>query len=153
MQIIFHSLGNSQTLDVCSKDASELFTFAERALDAHSSSFYLVHNGRILNSSHKGSLTSLGLEEGSYVSASFRMRGGITIKVKTLTGKEIEVDIDLTDSIERIKERVEEKEGIPPIQQRLIFAGKQLNDDKEAKYYSIEAGSVLHLVLALRGGC
>ena len=68
------------------------------------------------------------------------------IKVKTLTGKEIEVDIELTDTVERIKERVEEKEGIPPVQQRLIFAGKQMNDEKTAKDYNIEGGSVLHLV-------
>ena len=47
------------------------------------------------------------------------------IKVKTLTGKEIEIDIEPTDRVERIKERVEEKEGIPPPQQRLIFSGKQ----------------------------
>lgn len=79
-------------------------------------------------------------------------RGGVTIKVKTLTGKEIEMDIELTDTIQRIKERVEEKEGIPPVQQRLIFAGKQMNDDKIARDYNIEGGSVLHLVLALRGG-
>ena len=45
-------------------------------------------------------------------------RGGMMIKVKTLTGKEIEIDIEPTDTIERVKERVEEKEGIPPIQQR-----------------------------------
>jgi len=75
------------------------------------------------------------------------------VKVKTLTGKEIEIDIDPNDKIERIKERVEEKEGIPPPQQRLIFGGKQMADDKSAKDYNIEAGSVLHLVLALRGGC
>jgi len=75
------------------------------------------------------------------------------IKVKTLTGKEIEIDIDASDKIERIKERVEEKEGIPPPQQRLIFGGKQMADEKTAKEYNIEAGSVLHLVLALRGGC
>ena len=74
------------------------------------------------------------------------------IKVRTLTGKEIEIDIDLTDTMQRVKERVEEKEGIPPVQQRLIFAGKQMNDDKTAKDYNIEGGSVLHLVLALRGG-
>lgn len=79
-------------------------------------------------------------------------RGGMMIKVKTLTGKEIEIDIEPSDTIERIKERVEEKEGIPPVQQRLIFAGKQMNDDKMAKEYNIEGGSVLHLVLALRGG-
>ena len=62
------------------------------------------------------------------------------------------VYFSFTDSIERIKERVEEKEGIPPVQQRLIFGGKQMNDDKIAKDYNIEGGSVLHLVLALRGG-
>ncbi|CAM2701072.1 unnamed protein product [Rotaria socialis] len=72
------------------------------------------------------------------------------IKVKTLTGKEIEVDIDGTDKIERIKERVEEKEGIPPPQQRLIFGGKQMMDDKTVSEYNVNAGSVLHLVLALR---
>ncbi|PWA71641.1 ubiquitin-NEDD8-like protein RUB2 [Artemisia annua] len=81
-----------------------------------------------------------------------RLRGGTMIKVKTLTGKEIEIDIEPTDTIDRIKERVEEKEGIPPVQQRLIYAGKQLADDKTAKEYNIEGGSVLHLVLALRGG-
>ena len=80
------------------------------------------------------------------------LRGGTMIKVKTLTGKDIEIDIEPGDTIERIKERVEEKEGIPPVQQRLIFAGKQMNDEKTARDYNIEGGSVLHLVLALRGG-
>jgi len=75
------------------------------------------------------------------------------IKVKTLTGKEFEIDIEPTDTIERVKERVEEKEGIPPVQQRLIFDGKQMNDDaKQAWEYNIQGGSVLHLVLALRDG-
>merc|ERR1711991_571499 len=74
------------------------------------------------------------------------------IKVKTLTGKEIEIDIEPEDRIERIKERVEEKEGIPPAQQRLIFGGKQMADDKTAAEYNVEGGAVLHLVLALRGG-
>lgn len=82
-----------------------------------------------------------------------RLRGGISIKVKTLTGKEVEIDIEPNDTIERIKQRVEEKEGIPPIQQRLIYGGKQMNDEKTAREYNIEGGSVLHLVLALRGGC
>eukprot|EP00795_Rhopilema_esculentum_P001488 gene1488-15923_t len=66
------------------------------------------------------------------------------IKVKTLTGKEIEIDIEPNDKVERIKERVEEKEGIPPAQQR--------NDEKTAQDYKVTGGSVLHLVLALRGG-
>merc|ERR1711941_126901 len=74
------------------------------------------------------------------------------IKVKTLTGKEIEIDIEPSDKVERIKERVEEKEGIPPPQQRLIFSGKQMSDEKTATDYKVVGGSVLHLVLALRGG-
>uniref|UniRef100_A0A3Q2PRU7 Ubiquitin-like protein NEDD8 n=1 Tax=Fundulus heteroclitus TaxID=8078 RepID=A0A3Q2PRU7_FUNHE len=69
------------------------------------------------------------------------------IKVKTLTGKEIEIDIEPTDKV-----TVEEKEGIPPQQQRLIYSGKQMNDEKTAADYKIQGGSVLHLVLALRGG-
>ena len=73
--------------------------------------------------------------------------------MKTLTGQEIEIDIESEDTISRIKERVEEKEGIPPPQQRLIFGGKQMADDKKASDFNIEGGTVLHLVLALRGGC
>nr|CAG8536992.1 1239_t:CDS:2 [Entrophospora candida] len=63
------------------------------------------------------------------------------IKVKTLTGKEIEIDIERED-----------KEGIPPPQQRLIYGGKQLNDDKTVDDANIKPGEVLHLVLSLRGG-
>merc|ERR1711970_853408 len=74
------------------------------------------------------------------------------IKVKTLTGKEIEINIEPDDQIKRIKEKVEEKEGIPPPQQRLIFSGKQMVDEKSVESYRIQGGSVLHLVLALRGG-
>jgi len=74
------------------------------------------------------------------------------IKVKTLTGKEIELDIDPGDKIARIKEKVEEQSGVPPQQQRLIFSGRQMPDDKTAREQLIGAGSVLHLVLALRGG-
>jgi ubiquitin-like protein Nedd8 len=51
-----------------------------------------------------------------------RLRGGTMIKVKTLTGKEIEIDIEPTDTIDRIKEHVEEKEGIPPVQQRFSLS-------------------------------
>ncbi|KAK6226677.1 ubiquitin-like protein 1 [Colletotrichum tabaci] len=79
------------------------------------------------------------------------------IKVRTLTGKEIELDIEneykaCAPSVSQIKEKVEEKEGIPPVQQRLIYGGKQMVDDKSASEYGLEAGATLHLVLALRGG-
>merc|ERR1712000_407068 len=74
------------------------------------------------------------------------------IKVRTLTGKEIELDIEADYKVSRIKERVEEKEGIPPVQQRLIYGGKQMADEKTAADYQLEGGNTLHLVLALRGG-
>ncbi|CCO26445.1 histone deacetylase 1/2 [Rhizoctonia solani AG-1 IB] len=65
------------------------------------------------------------------------------IKVKTLTGKEIELDIELEDKIARIKEKVEEQSGVPPPQQRLIFGGRQMTDDKTAREYNITAGSCI----------
>jgi len=74
------------------------------------------------------------------------------IKVRTLTGREIELDIEPDYTVAKIKERVEEKEGIPPMQQRLIYGGKQMADDKTAEEYQLEGGCTLHLVLALRGG-
>ncbi|KAN0128569.1 ubiquitin [Lactarius tabidus] len=74
------------------------------------------------------------------------------IKVKTLTGKEIELDISSDDKIFRIKEKVEEQSGVPPPQQRLIFGGRQMQDEKTASEFNITSGAVLHLVLALRGG-
>lgn len=74
------------------------------------------------------------------------------IKVMTYTGKAIDIDVEPKDNVMRIKERVEEKEGIPPDQQRLIFGGKQLVDDKTVEDSKVIGGSVLHLVLALRGG-
>lgn len=74
------------------------------------------------------------------------------VKVKTLTGRDIPVDIEPTDKVIRIKEMMEEKEGIPPAQQRLIFSGSQLNDEITVQESGILPGASLHLVLTLRGG-
>ena len=78
--------------------------------------------------------------------------GGMCIYVNTITGRKIILEVDGSDSIQQVRQKIHDKEGIPPDQQRLVFEGKQLEDGRTLLDYTIMRNEVIDLVLRLRGG-
>ena len=72
--------------------------------------------------------------------------------VKVLTGKTFMLDVEPSDSVQSVKRKIQDKEGVPYVLQRLVFAGKQLEDSCTLGDYNVQCDTTLHLVLCLRGG-
>ena len=98
------------------------------------------------------STSAQGLHTGQIPSGQISQSLGMPVLIEASAGSPFAVNIETTDTIGKLKEKIQEHQGIPPDQQRLIFQGKQLEDDFQVAYYNLQKNSIIYLVVRHRTG-